>query len=257
VKVSFNRPFLGQGSGSQELDGYQLIRFLERAGYDVSYTTDIDADTNPGELQRHKLVIVDGHDEYWTKGIYDAFNAARNAGVNLAIFGADDAGWQSRYEDGNRTIVEYRSATGDPETNPALKTVEFQKLTPPRPQCELFGVQYRGGFVKYVPNHLAQAYTVTQVAATNAWFAGSGLVSGAVLRSLVGYEWDTITPGCNVPALTDLFHWGGNVNADATVYTAPSGARVFAAGSLYFATASTNGLRTARALKTVGCSTSR
>jgi hypothetical protein len=236
VKASFNRPFQAQGAGSPTLDSYQLIRFLERAGYDVSYTTDIDTDGNPGELRRHKLVIVDGHDEYWTKGIYDAFDAARNAGVNLAVFGADIAGWQNRYEAGDRTIVEYRSATADPETDPALKTVEFQKLTPPRPQCELFGVEYRGGFNKYIPNHLAQSYTVSQAAVGNAWFAGSGFLPGTVLPSLVGYEWETIAPGCKAPPLTDLFHWSGYVNADSTVYTAPSGARVFASGSLDFAT---------------------
>jgi hypothetical protein len=235
VKVSFNRPFQTQGVGSQTFDCYQLIRFLERAGYDVSYTTDIDTDGNPGELRRHKLVIVAGHDEYWTKGIRDAFGAARDAGVNLVDFGANTGVWQNRYENEDRTIVEYRNASTDPDPDPTLKTVEFQHLATPRPPCELFGVEYRGGFVKYIPNHLAQAYTVTQAAATNAWFAGSGLVSGAVLPSLVGYEWDTITPGCNVPALTDLLHWGGFVNADSTVYTAPSGARVFAAGSLDFA----------------------
>lgn len=115
--------------------------------------------------------------------------------MNLASFGAD---WQNRYEDNYRTIVEYRSATTDPETDPALKTVEFQKLTPPRPQCELFGVEYRGGFYKYTGNQ-PQSYTVTQSAATDDWFSGTSLLPGTVLPSLVGYEWDTIMPGCNVP----------------------------------------------------------
>lgn len=235
VKVSFNRPFERHNSA---LDGYQLIRFLERAGYDVSYTTDVDTDGNPEELRRHKLVIAAGHDEYWTKGIRDAFDAARDAGVNLAAFGADMAGWQNRYEDGDRTIVEYRSASADPESNLTLKTIEFQQLVIPRPPCELFGVEYRGGFNKYLPSKLPPPYTVMQAASTNPWFAGTGLAQGMVLPSLVGYEWDTINPGCKVPSLTDLFHWTGTgiSNADSTVYTAPSGARVFAAGSLDFAT---------------------
>ena len=236
VKVSFNRPFQAQGAGTPTLDSDQLIRFLERAGYDVSYTTDVDTDGNSGELRRHRLVIADGHDEYWTKGIRDAFQAARDAGVNLADFGANTGVWQNRYEDGDRTIVEYRSATADPETDPTLKTIEFEKLATPRPTCELFGVEYRGGFNKYIPGHLAQSYTVTQAAAANAWFAGTALLPGTVLPSLVGYEWDTIMPGCNVPPLTDLFHWAGFVNTDSTLYTAPSGARVFATGSLDFAT---------------------
>ncbi|HEX3519044.1 MAG TPA: N,N-dimethylformamidase beta subunit family domain-containing protein [Solirubrobacteraceae bacterium] len=235
VKVSLNRPYQEEGSGSQAMDPYQLIRFIERAGYDVSYASDMDTDAEPEGLLKHKLVIVAGHDEYWTKGAYNAFEAARNAGVDLAIFGADAADWQSRYEDADRTIVEYRSATADPETDPTLKTVEFRKLAAPRFQCELFGVEYRGGFVKYVPNHEPQAYTATPAVATNAWFAGSGISPGAVFPGLVGYEWDTIMPGCNVPPVMDLFHWEGVANADSTVYTASSGARVFASGSLDFA----------------------
>jgi hypothetical protein len=230
VKVSFNRPFAKLSEAGQVRDSYQLIRFLEQAGYDVTYTTDVDTDRNPGELLRHRLVVIDGHDEYWTKGIYDAFDAARNAGVNLAVFGADIAGWQNRYEDNDRTIVEYRSASADPETDPALKTVGFRNLAPPRPQCELFGVEYLSAI------GLPRDYTVMQAATTNAWFAGTGLVPGAVLPSLVGYEWETIVSGCNVPPLTSLFHWSGPKNADSTVYTATSGARVFAAGSLDFST---------------------
>jgi hypothetical protein len=233
VKVSFSRPF----ENLREPDSYQLVRFLEQAGYDMTYTTDVDTDRSQGELLRHRLVIVDGHDEYWTKGMYDAFDGARTAGVNLVAFGADIASWQNRYEDNDRTIVEYRSATADPEPDPALKTVEFQRLEPPRPQCELFGVEYHGGFDGVIPPiGLPRDYTVTQAAAKSPWFEGTGLVPGTVLPGLVGYEWDTIMPGCNVPPLTDLFHWSGAINADSTVYTAPSGARVFAAGSLDFAT---------------------
>ncbi len=234
VKVSFNRPFQDLGPSSQVMDGYEFVRFLERAGYDVSYTTDVDTDSDPGELLQHKLVISDGHDEYWTKAIRDAFDAAREAGTNLAVFGADTGVWQNRYENGDRTIVEYRSASADPETDPALKTVEFQHLAMPRPPCELLGVGYRDGANGYS----RQSYTVTQAAGTNTWFSGTGLAPGTVLPSLVGYEWDTVVPGCNVPPLTDLFHWAGSgvSNADSTVYTASSGARVFATGSLDFAT---------------------
>ena len=114
-----------------------LLRFLEREGYDVSYTTDVDTDRNPRELRRHRLVISSGYDQYWSKRMRDAFEAARDGGTNLAFIGADIADWQIRYKNNRRTIVEYREATKDPVTNPALKTVRFEKLVPPRPPCEL------------------------------------------------------------------------------------------------------------------------
>ena len=60
------------------------------------------------------------------------------------------------------------------------------------------------------------------------------------LPDSVGYLWDSIEPGCAVPPLTVLFHYDGvgrtgqPTSADVVRYTAPSGARVFSSGSLYF-----------------------
>jgi hypothetical protein len=85
---------------------FPLIRFLERGGYDVSYTTDADTDREPNELLRHRLIITAGHDEYWTRRIRDGFERARDSGTNLAFMGANTGYWQMRYQDGGRTIVE-------------------------------------------------------------------------------------------------------------------------------------------------------
>ena len=85
-------------------------------------------------------MIVAGHDEYWTKGIRDAFERARDSGTNLAFLGANIGFWQMRYEDDRHTIVEYRNAGPDPNPDPA-KTVTFRELDPPRPECELLGVR--------------------------------------------------------------------------------------------------------------------
>jgi hypothetical protein len=64
-RVSFDRPlaFTAQGPFDWE---YNLVRFLERERYDVSYQTDLDTDARPDSLLEHRLVIVAGHDEYWT-----------------------------------------------------------------------------------------------------------------------------------------------------------------------------------------------
>ena len=40
----------------------------------------------------------------------DAFDHARDAGVNLAFLGADIGNWQIRFSDRDRTIIEYRDA---------------------------------------------------------------------------------------------------------------------------------------------------
>ncbi len=241
--VSFDRPFdektmktadgpATDNANLPQVSEFPLVRFLERDGYDVSYTTDVDTDATPAGLLGHRLVIVAGHDEYWTKGIRDALERARNLGTNLAFLGANTGFWQMRYEDGRRTIVEYRNPGPDPNPDPALKTVLFRELVPPRPECQLLGVE---GIVE--PGN--QSIGIKDLAANPAalgdrWFARTGFTASIVLPELVGYEWDLITPGCATPPLTDLFHVSGAPSYDGVRYTAPSGARVFSGGTLRF-----------------------
>ena len=138
-----------------------------------------------------------GHDEYWTKTMRDAFEAARRAGVDLAFMGANTGYWQMRYEDERRTIVEYRSGKRDPETDPALKTVRFRDLTPPRPECWLEGVQW---------GEIGNAdYTAVGAAITptDPWFKGTRFKPTDTLPHLVGYEYDTLFDSCRLPVARD------------------------------------------------------
>lgn len=65
VKVSFDRPYLKSGTRLTSWE-IQMIRFLEKNGYDVTYSTDIDTHTSPAKLLNHKAFLSVGHDEYWT-----------------------------------------------------------------------------------------------------------------------------------------------------------------------------------------------
>ena len=56
-----------------------MVLFLEQAGYDVSYQTDLDTDQDPSSLLGHRLVIDLGHDEYWTQTMRDAFRLRATA----------------------------------------------------------------------------------------------------------------------------------------------------------------------------------
>ncbi len=224
--VSFDRPYV---HGDQDLFEweYQLVRFLEREGYDVSYTSSVDVDRVPTQVQNHRLVMVAGHDEYWTKSIRDAFERGRDVGTNLAFMGGNIGYWQIRYEDNSRTVVEYRDEKTDPEPDPALKTTLFTSLVPARPACTLLGVQWEHGIgpVSSLP--------VDDGALGDAWFRKTGFTPGSALGALVGGEWDSLVPGCAVPPQTVFFHYGGTpAPLDVTRYTAVSGARVFDASSL-------------------------
>jgi hypothetical protein len=238
VKVSFDRPFSPTvGNASPFTWGeYDLVRFLEHRGYDVTYTTDVDTDAQPPKLLDHKMLLVAGHDEYWTKAMRDGVEHAIASGVSVAFFGADISGWQARYEDGSRTLVEYRSAEKDPETGPALTTIEWRRLSPPRPECQMMAVQHsdapeQAGIGSGIP-----AYTVAPSATASPWLAGTGLAPGSQIHRVIGYEWDSYVPGCVSPkpksGPTLLFEYAGPPSADAVTYTAPSGAQVFSSGTL-------------------------
>lgn len=235
--VSFNRPFAYSPNAATSNTTplaweYQLAAFLEREGYDVSYQTDVDTDQNPASLLAHKLDIVSGHDEYWSGAMRNAWEAARTQGVNLAFIGGNIGYWQMRYADSSdRTVVEYRVSGADPETDPTQKTVPFQQLASPRPECTLLGIEYQGGLAE--ANGGPYDLTVQSAASSSAWFQGSGLTPGVTLSSTVGYEWDAIKPGCAVPTVQDLLHWqAGSQTADAVMYQAASGATVFSDGTL-------------------------
>ena len=240
IRVSFDRPFAWWLPGGQGPIGWELplVGFLEREGYDVSYQSDVYTSEHPRSLLDHKLLVDAGHDEYWTKRMRDAWDAARDAGVNLAFMGANDAYWQVKLRDRGRTIYTWKS-TYDPEPNPALKTAMFRELIPPRYECELIGIQHQGAVLDWQPGD----YVVQPSSFASPWMHGTGFRPGDTLRGLVSVESDTI-PGNDTAAsscghaLTVFFHRqrgsDKDGNADATAYRAPSGAWVFASGSHQF-----------------------
>jgi PKD repeat protein len=114
VKVSFDRPLDGNESDRDRYFGpdFQTVRWLEREGYDLSYTDDVQAHLNPNELLEHKVLVIPGHSEYWSREQFLNVKAARGAGVNIASFSANTAYWKVRYENGARTMVCYKTVQG-------------------------------------------------------------------------------------------------------------------------------------------------
>src|SRR4029079_2580400 len=127
-KVSYNRPF-----DTREADAiswlfrseYPMLRWIEANGYNVSYTTGLDTDRRGPELLEHKVFLSVGHDEYWSGTQRANVEAARDAGVNLAFFSANEVFWKVRWEnsvDGSgttyRTLVCYKESKDNARTDP-------------------------------------------------------------------------------------------------------------------------------------------
>jgi hypothetical protein len=124
TKVSYDRPFAtragggGGGAGEDWLFNaeYPMIRWLERNGYNVSYTTDVDIDRDPqllgaGNTLKHNIFLSVGHDEYWSAAERTNVEAALDAGMHLAFFSGNEVYWKTRWEDNHRTLVCYKEGT--------------------------------------------------------------------------------------------------------------------------------------------------
>ncbi len=250
VKVSFDRPYEGNGTGNAYTQSffsweYPFVRWMEKSGYDVTYATDVDTHSNGGSLLNYRGLLSVGHDEYWTKPMYDAWIAALNAGVNLGFFGANAIYWQARLESStsgvpNRVLVCYRSASIDPTTDPTLVTINWRDAPLNRPEQTLMGVQYTaevpynsqiGGWASYV------------VTNSGNWvYAGTGFKDGDTVPGIDGYEADRLfsqypppnaVSGTYTPLSNSPLGNGGPLDySNSSVYQAPSGAWVFAAGTI-------------------------
>jgi N,N-dimethylformamidase beta subunit-like protein len=237
LAVSFDRPFGQQvfHNMGTELE-LPWVRFLERNGVDVSYQTDVDTDRAPGSLLHHRLVFAIGHDEYWTQRMRDAFDRALTLSTNL-MFGSDSDDWRMRYAADRRTIVEWRDPSIDPVDNRRLDNGFFRTFG--EPECELMGVEHQWAAQRN-PTAPPTSYTVVGPT-SDPWLAAAGLAPGDVIPGVVGYEWDSLTPGCFagrvVPLMTALDPGSDGVprRADMVRATAPSGGRVFAMGTMELA----------------------
>src|SRR5207249_5731797 len=117
---------------------------------------DVDTHSNGSRLLRYRGFLEVGHDEYWTRQMYDAVVAARDAGVNLAFFSANPIYWQVRLEPSsrgmpNRVMDCYKDAAVDPVSDPSLKTIKWRDPSVNRPEQTLVGVQYTSLFGARAP----------------------------------------------------------------------------------------------------------
>ena len=90
VLALLQRPALGfnpltNGSGEFLLWEFPLAFWLEKEGYDVTYISNLDTHADPDGLLRAKGFLSVGHDEYWTREMFDNVRRARDAGVGLAF----------------------------------------------------------------------------------------------------------------------------------------------------------------------------
>ncbi|WP_433306499.1 DUF4082 domain-containing protein [Actinoplanes sp. CA-030573] len=269
LKVSYNRPFatrqVGNGRDFLFSNEIAMIRFLERNGYDVSYTTDVDSDRRGQLIKNHKTFLSVGHDEYWSGNERTQVEAARDAGVNLAFFSGNEVYWKTRWEnsqDGSntpyRTLVCYKETWAGSKIDPSSEwtgTWRDPQFSPPsngnRPENALSGTMY-------MSNNTDLAIQVPAEQGKNRFWRNTsvaGLAAGdtaTLAPHTVGYESDedvdngfrpagliklSTTTGPTPEYLRDfgLVVTPGTTTHNMTLYRAASGALVFGAGTIQWA----------------------
>jgi hypothetical protein len=248
--VSYNRPYIeGCGSGQFFRWEFQLIRWMERNGIALSYCSNIDLHADQEVLSNSQAFLSVGHDEYWSKEMYDLLEKnVENKELGVAFLGANPIYWQVRFEEAfngpNRTMVCYKCDRNtlwkeDPmySTNPALITAMFRDFHINRPEQKLIGQMYLGWLAKNEPNQ-----ELTFGSASHWLFENTGIESGEKFPGLIGYEFDRTWEGFPKPhnlitLAKSPVKWHRNIHdygkgfSNVTIYTKKNGNTIFSAGT--------------------------
>jgi hypothetical protein len=238
VRVSWNRPYgkycqlvdapLSQGSGEFLLWEFPAAFWLEQQGFDVSYTANADTHADGAGIQRAKLWLSVGHDEYWSLDMHRHVMAARDAGVNLAFLSGNACyGVVDYHADAlGRELRAIRRIGQYGPIDPRVVAEEFPELRALRhngpDESRLIGA--RSGY----PLTGTADWICTR--STHWIFEHTGMRDGDRIPGLVGWEFHgnpAPLPGLEVVAAGPLDRWGSGPGYAATVYPGPKGNFVF------------------------------
>jgi hypothetical protein len=123
----------------------KFIRWLETNGYKVDYCTDLDVHEDPNLLTPYRLLVIGGHDEYWSEDERQHVEAFVHSGGNLAIFSGNTC-WRIVHLENGNTTMGCNKAELDADRRPVtdyLDKIEVDLWFPTRPENSLTGVSFR------------------------------------------------------------------------------------------------------------------
>jgi hypothetical protein len=239
VRVGFDRPYgrycqiedwpLSQGSGEFLLWEWPLAFWMEQQGYDVSYVSNLDTHADAKGLLRAKGWISTGHDEYWSRSMFENVKAAVRAGVNVAFLSSDTCLGLIDFH-GPRAFSRV-GVFGDVDPTELKSFPEMARFRP----CGLDEGELMGN--RTVPPVIGLADWTC--AKEKHWlFDGTGMKDGDGIPGLVGWEWQgdpAAIPGLEVLAKGPV-RWGGrDAEWAATIYPGPKNNHVFSCSTIWWA----------------------
>jgi N,N-dimethylformamidase beta subunit-like protein len=191
-----------------------FLRWYWHSGYRADFVADDDLERSSArQLNRYRLIVFAGHEEYVTSHTFDVITRYRNAGGNLAFLSANNFFY--------RVTVSGNTMTG---------RTRWRDLG--RPEAALVGAQYAGWNEGKYPN---RPYRIVNTAAAPWLFEGTGLHDGSRVGNY-GIEVDE--PTAASPPHTHVLaeipnELGPGKPAEMTIYTRGR-STVFDAGAINF-----------------------
>ncbi len=224
VRVSFDRPYakycqildapLSAGSGEYLLWEHPLTYWLEQQGYDVTYCSNLDLHFDPDILGLSKVFLSVGHDEYWTRKMFEEALKARDNGLSFAFLCGNSISGE---------IQLFDSYIGSPgRVFSKTSNVHFGD------EEKLMGnTSYGPGYGDWVVKNSG-----------NWIYEGTGLKTGDKIPAMIGWEYHGPPfpdfKGLEVVAETLAYQAQTNNFHSAVVYPCSKGNWVFNAGTIWW-----------------------
>ncbi|MBM3847745.1 MAG: hypothetical protein FJ405_15845 [Verrucomicrobia bacterium] len=245
VQVSFNRPYgrycqifdapLSTGSGEFLLWEFPTAYWLEAAGYDITYISNLDLHFRPQTLRRTRGFLSVGHDEYWSIEMFEAMRSAVARGLSVAFLSGNTCCGRILF-----------GADADRKPGRAFERVDvFAPPDPPEPFDQMASLPHKSPNA----NLLIGARSIPPVTGGADWtcslpdhwiFEGTGMKRGDSIPGLVGWEWHgdpASIPGLEIVSTGLTYKAPGEPNGGtytATVYPGPMGNIVFNASTIWW-----------------------
>jgi hypothetical protein len=245
------------GAGQFFARDVAMVRFLERYGYPIAYTTSESVDADPVQVLGRRALIDIGHSEYWSARQEHAFARALHTGTSLLFFSSDLLAEPVRYTRAAANFI-HAGALG-----PTI--VARGGLAAGRDGVErgdrfrersaaLTGSAYLGCITTRrpgpgPPTYRYHGWSPAAALKPNWLFRATGITRRTTIPGIVGYELDARTAasprgtrvvgGGSAPCMSSgltapedsILNPGGNL-AQTTLFTTRSGAIVFTTGTL-------------------------
>jgi len=206
--ATYHRPIMTRGSHSETywLNAERaLITFLERNGWDLTYTASKDWGEWSGAPTpaQATIYISSGHDEYWSTGMNTRWKALRDAGKHLLFMSGNERFWRTRFPtDGNTQWCYKDTMTGpgghtagtalDPVTwTGTWRDTRTANDATRDSEWNLTGCDFRMNGINNFALNMDQSSTILDHAF---WRNSTAPTGGLNIAGIVGFEADDMRP---------------------------------------------------------------